>query len=162
MKRQITLTLIAALAVVGALSVPLTQTAQAESLVPEWIKQNAGWWADGTLDDETFLNGIKFLLENGVIDVSSKSNTAITETLTIGFIPVEKADELTPKAQALEIFLENELGADVEIVVPTNYETIIEGMRFGHIDVAIYGHWPCMDYPSKNWCRSCIGRTCCR
>ena len=142
MKRQITLTLIAVFAVVGVLSVPLTQTAQAESLVPEWIKTNAGWWADGALDDETFLNGIKFLLENGIIDVSSKSNTAIAETLTIGFIPVEKADELTPKAQALETFLENELGVDVEIVVPTNYETIIEGMRFGHIDAAFMDTGP--------------------
>ena len=142
MKRQITFTLIAVFAVVGILSVPLTQTVQAESLVPEWIKTNAGWWADGALDDETFLNGIKFLLENGIIDVSSESNTAITETLTIGFIPVEKADELTPKAQALETFLENELGVDVEIAVPTNYETIIEGMRFGHIDAAFMDTGP--------------------
>jgi len=142
MKRQITLTLIAVFAVIGVLSVPLTQTAQAESLVPEWIKTNAGWWADGALDDETFLNGIKFLLENGIINVSSESNTAIAETLTIGFIPVEKADELTPKAQALETFLENELGVDVEIVVPTNYETIIEGMRFGHIDAAFMDTGP--------------------
>ena len=64
MKRQITLTLIAVFAVVGVLSVPLTQTAQAESLVPEWIKTNAGWWANGALDDETFLNGIKYLVAN--------------------------------------------------------------------------------------------------
>ncbi len=142
MKRQTTLTLIVVFAVVGVLSVPLIQTVQAESFVPEWIKANAGWWADGTLDDETFLNGIKFLLENGVIDVSSESNTVTADTLTIGFIPVEKADELTPKAQALEIFLENELGVDVEIVVPTNYETIIEGMRFGHIDVAFMDTGP--------------------
>jgi phosphonate transport system substrate-binding protein len=136
------LTLIAVFAVVGVLSAPLTQTAQAESLVPDWIKTNAGWWADGALDDETFLNGIKFLLENGVIDVSSESNTAVVDALTIGFIPVEKADELTPKAQALELFLENELGVDVEIVVPTNYETIIEGMRFGHIDAAFMDTGP--------------------
>ena len=142
MKRQTILTLIAVFSVVGALSVPLNQTAQAESLVPEWIKANAGWWADGTLDDETFLNGIKFLLENGVIDVSSESSTVTADALTIGFIPVEKADELTPKAQALEMFLENELGVDVEIVVPTNYETIIEGMRFGHIDAAFMDTGP--------------------
>jgi phosphonate transport system substrate-binding protein len=136
------MTLIAAFAVISVLSVPLTQTAQAESLIPEWIKSNAGWWADGSLDDETFLNGIKFLLENGIINVSSEPHTAITQPLTIGFIPVEKADELTPKAQAIETFLENELGVDVKIVVPTNYETIIEGMRFGHIDAAFMDTGP--------------------
>ncbi|MCV0430117.1 phosphate/phosphite/phosphonate ABC transporter substrate-binding protein [Nitrosopumilus sp.] len=142
MKRQITFALIAVFAAIGVMSVPLSQTAQAESLVPDWIKTNAGWWADGALDDETFLNGITFLLENDIIEVSSESDIVDVDTLTIGFIPVEKADELTPKAQALETFLESELGIDVEIVVPTNYETIIEGMRFGHIDAAFMDTGP--------------------
>ncbi|NNL53458.1 MAG: phosphate/phosphite/phosphonate ABC transporter substrate-binding protein [Nitrosopumilus sp.] len=136
------MTLIAAIAVIGVATVPLAQNVQAESLVPDWIKTIAGWWADGTVDDATFLNGIKFLLENDVIDVSSESNGIDVDTLTIGFIPVEKADELTPKAQALEKFLEAELGIDVEVVVPTNYETIIEGMRFGHIDAAFMDTGP--------------------
>lgn len=142
MNRQIIFTVIAALAVIGVMSVSLTQHVQAESLVPEWIKTNAGWWADGTLDDESFLNGITYLIENDIINVSSESNTVDVDTITIGFIPVEKADELTPKAKALETFLENKLGVDVEIVVPTNYETIIEGMRFGHIDAAFMDTGP--------------------
>jgi phosphonate transport system substrate-binding protein len=142
MKRQNILTLIVAIAAISVMSVSLTQTVQAQSLIPDWIKSNAGWWADGTLDDETFLNGITFLIENGIINVSSESKTVDVDVLTIGFIPVEKADELTSKAQALETFLENELGVDVEIVVPTNYETIIEGMRFGHIDAAFMDTGP--------------------
>ncbi|MBT8173585.1 MAG: PhnD/SsuA/transferrin family substrate-binding protein, partial [Nitrosopumilus sp.] len=142
MKQQNTKALVLAFAAIGVLSVSLSQTAQAEGLIPEWIKTNAGWWADGAVDDETFLNGITFLIENGVIDVSSESKTVDVDVLTIGFIPVEKADELTPKAQALETFLESELGIDVEIVVPTNYETIIEGMRFGHIDAAFMDTGP--------------------
>ncbi|WP_297472138.1 phosphate/phosphite/phosphonate ABC transporter substrate-binding protein [Nitrosopumilus sp.] len=142
MKQQNMLTLIAVIAVIGVTTVSLAQNVQAESLVPEWIKSNAGWWADGTVDDATFLNGIKFLIENDIINVSSESNTVDVDTLTIGFIPVEKADELTPKAQSLEKFLESKLGIDVEIVVPTNYETIIEGMRFGHIDGAFMDTGP--------------------
>jgi phosphonate transport system substrate-binding protein len=34
------------------------------------------------------------------------------------------------------------MGIDVEVVVPTNYETIIEGMRFGHIDAAFMDTGP--------------------
>ena len=142
MKRQNILALIAVFAVISVMSVPLTQNAQAQSLIPDWIKANAGWWADGTLDDETFLNGVTYLIENDFINVSSESNTVDVDTITIGFIPVEKADELTPKAQALETFLENELDVNVEIVVPTSYETIIEGMRFGHIDAAFMDTGP--------------------
>jgi len=142
MKRQTALALVAVITVIGVITIPLVQNAQAQSLIPEWIKNNAGWWAEGTVDDTTFLNGIKFLIENNVINVSSESNMIDVDTITIGFIPVEKADELTPKAQALEEFLENEIGVDVEVVIPTNYETIIEGMRFGHIDAAFMDTGP--------------------
>ena len=80
----------------------------------------------------------------GVDSTAGETNLKITDvdSITIGFIPVEKADALTPKAKALEAFLESELGIDVEIVVPTNYETIIEGMRFGHIDAAFMDTGP--------------------
>ena len=96
-----------------------------------------GGYGLGSLNDNS-----NSLTTNEIINVSSESNTVDVDTLTIGFIPVEKADELTPKAKELETFLENELGVDVEIVVPTNYETIIEGMRFGHIDAAFMDTGP--------------------
>lgn len=96
-----------------------------------------GGYGLGSLNDNS-----NSLTTNEIINVSSESNTVDVDTITIGFIPVEKADELTPKAKELETFLENELGVDVEIVVPTNYETIIEGMRFGHIDAAFMDTGP--------------------
>ena len=91
----------------------------------------------GNLDDNS--NSLSI---DEITSISSESKTIDVDTITIGFIPVEKADELTPKAQALENFLENEMGIDVEVVVPTNYETIIEGMRFGHIDAAFMDTGP--------------------
>lgn len=96
-----------------------------------------GGYGLGSLNDNS-----NSLTTNEIINVSSESNTVDVDTITIGFIPVEKADELTPKAKELETFLETELGVDVEIVVPTNYETIIEGMRFGHIDAAFMDTGP--------------------
>ena len=57
MKRKITVSLIAAIAVVGVLTISFDQV-QAQSLVPEWVKNNAAWWAEGSVDDQTFLNGI--------------------------------------------------------------------------------------------------------
>ncbi|HUT06764.1 MAG TPA: phosphate/phosphite/phosphonate ABC transporter substrate-binding protein [Nitrosopumilaceae archaeon] len=142
MKQKFIFLIMATITVISAATFSFTQNAEAQSLIPDWIKNNAAWWAEGSVDDQTFLNGIEFLIENGVIDVSSVDNSLDVDTLTIGFIPVEKADELTPKAQALEQFLENKLGVDVEIVVPTDYETIIEGMRFGHIDAAFMDTGP--------------------
>ena len=96
-----------------------------------------GGYGLGNLNDNS-----NSVTTNETINVSSESKSIDVDTLTIGFIPVEKADELTPKAQALEVFLENELGVDVEIVVPSGYEAIIEGMRFGHIDAAFMDTGP--------------------
>ena len=142
MKLETILALVTITVAIGVVIIPLTQNVQAQSSIPDWIKTNAGWWVDGTVDDTTFLNGIEYLIENEIINVLSESKSIDVDTITIGFIPVEKADELTPKAQALQEFLENKIGVDIEIVVPTDYETIIEGMRFGHIDAAFMDTGP--------------------
>jgi len=37
--------------------------------IPSWIKNNAGWWADGLIGENDFVNGIKWLVEKGIIRV---------------------------------------------------------------------------------------------
>jgi len=63
---------------------------------------------------------------------------------TLGFIPSENALELSPKAEALAEFLEEKMGPkiDVEVVVPTEYEALIEGLHFGHIDASFMDSGP--------------------
>jgi hypothetical protein len=41
--------------------------------IPEWIKNNAGWWADGSINDDAFIQGIGFLIKEGTISVESTS-----------------------------------------------------------------------------------------
>ncbi len=36
-------------------------------LVPEWVKNNAGWWSEGLIDDTAFLQGIQFLIKEGIM-----------------------------------------------------------------------------------------------
>jgi len=98
---------------------PLAASAQSDA-VPAWVKNTAGWWADDQISEAEFVNSMEYLIGSGIIDVSSQS-FGVTD-LTIGFIPSEKADELTPKAESLARFLESEFNGkvDVKIVVPTN------------------------------------------
>ena len=63
-------------------------------------------------------------------------------SFTLGFIPTEKASELTPKAEALAEFLSKAMGMPVNVIVPTAYESLIEGIRFGHIDAAFMDSGP--------------------
>jgi len=39
--------------------------------IPDWIKNNAGWWAEGKIFDASFVAGIEWLITNGIIIVSS-------------------------------------------------------------------------------------------
>jgi len=57
-----TITAIAAILLVGS----ITSFASAEE-VPSWVKNNAGWWADGTISESEFVQGIQFLIKDGII-----------------------------------------------------------------------------------------------
>ena len=43
---------------------------QEESSIPEWIKNNAGWWASGEIPDSAFVSGLQWLISNGIMTVS--------------------------------------------------------------------------------------------
>ena len=36
--------------------------------IPPWIKNTAGWWAEGSVDDESFVQAIQFLIKAGIIN----------------------------------------------------------------------------------------------
>ena len=38
--------------------------------VPDWVKNNAGWWAEGQIDDNSFVKGIEYLVKVGIIQVT--------------------------------------------------------------------------------------------
>jgi len=40
-----------------------------ETSIPAWIKNNAGWWATDQIDDSSFLQGIQYLVQKGIIVV---------------------------------------------------------------------------------------------
>ncbi len=40
-----------------------------KTTIPEWIKNNAGWWADGQIDDDSFVQGIQFLIKEGIMKI---------------------------------------------------------------------------------------------
>jgi hypothetical protein len=42
---------------------------QPPTTIPSWIKNNAGWWADGSIDDSSFVQGIQFLIKEDVLKI---------------------------------------------------------------------------------------------
>lgn len=37
--------------------------------IPDWIKNNAGWWSENKITDKEFSNAIEYLVKNGIIQI---------------------------------------------------------------------------------------------
>jgi len=51
-------------------SIPIKQLSQEnDQKIPDWIKNDAKWWSSNQIDDQTFVNGIQFLIKENIIHV---------------------------------------------------------------------------------------------
>jgi len=41
--------------------------------IPEWIKNTAGWWAEGAIGDSDFVQGLQFLIKEGIMKIPPTS-----------------------------------------------------------------------------------------
>lgn len=60
-----------AMVIFGLLSTGIIQSGFAES-VPNWVKNTAKWYGDGKISETEFLNAIKYLINNGVLNLEQK------------------------------------------------------------------------------------------
>ncbi len=42
-----------------------------EIIIPDWIKNNAGWWATNQIDDATYVSSLQWLISNKIINIPS-------------------------------------------------------------------------------------------
>ena len=49
---------------IGTLVIPQSL---AQGIVPAWIKNSAGWWADDKISEGEFVNAISYLIKIGII-----------------------------------------------------------------------------------------------
>jgi len=48
-------------------SVVVNRISVDETSIPAWIKNNAGWWSTDQIDDSSFLQGIQYLIQEGIM-----------------------------------------------------------------------------------------------
>ena len=46
-----------------------TTPAPEKTAIPDWIKNNAEWWADDQIDDNSFVQGIQFLIKEDILKI---------------------------------------------------------------------------------------------
>ena len=60
-------------------------------------------------------------------------------TLKVALLPDENAATIIKKNRPLQEYLEQKLGKKVELIVTTDYSSMIEAMRHGRLDLAYFG-----------------------
>ena len=40
-----------------------------DSSIPEWVKNNAKWWAEGSISEDDYVKSLEYLINNGIISV---------------------------------------------------------------------------------------------
>jgi len=55
----------------------------AKPQIPDWIKNNAKWWVDDTIDDKAFVGGIQFLIKEGLIQIPETVTSTIVASQEI-------------------------------------------------------------------------------
>ena len=43
----------------------------AEIIIPDWIKNNAEWWATDQIDDAAYVTSLQWLISNKIINIPS-------------------------------------------------------------------------------------------
>ncbi len=61
------------------------------------------------------------------------------DVLKVALLPDENASTVIKKNKPLEEYLEKQLNKDIELVVTTDYSSMIEAIRHGRIDMAYFG-----------------------
>ena len=86
---------------------------QDEISIPDWIKNNAGWWAEDQIDDKTFVQGVEYMIKNKIITIpqAQQKSTESTEIPSwiknnAGWWAEDQIDDKT-FVQGLEFLIQN-------------------------------------------------------
>ena len=52
------------------------------STIPDWVKNNAKWWADGQIGESDFINAMQYLVTHGILKIPITEVTAATTSLS--------------------------------------------------------------------------------
>lgn len=79
------------------------------------------------------------LLLPALVPREARAQARNPDRLRLALLPDENAATIIQNARPLQAHLERVLGRPVQIMVTTDYSSMIEAMRFGRIDVAYFG-----------------------
>jgi len=56
----------------GAAATAASEPTLEAKLIPNWVKNNAGWWATDQIEDTDFINGIQYLIQKTILGIDNE------------------------------------------------------------------------------------------
>ncbi len=113
--------LIFTITVIGVVGFSLTASA-IDSSVPEWIKNNAKWWSEGSISESEYVTSLEFLITEGIIQIPipitevTAAQSLLTDDERAQYFIVHFADGLIEKPVTIETFYKFEATSSQNIL----------------------------------------------
>ena len=123
----------------------------AQDIVPPWIKQTSGWWADDKIDDFTFANAIGFLIKNKVIQIHDLATTSDGEILIDNDLSIPAWIKNNAKWWADDKITDNDFLFGIKFLVESNiiqFQSVMNHDKAEMIGKALLG-WDTIVNDSK-------------
>jgi len=97
------LSILSVLIIISTVPIISAEVIRGESTVPDWVKNTAGWWASEQIPDAVFLQGIQYLIKEGIIvvEIPTEIDSEVVEEVpdwvknTVGWWAEDKIHDTT-------------------------------------------------------------------
>ncbi len=123
--------LILTIAIIGVIGFSLTASA-IDSSVPEWIKNNAKWWSEGSISESEYVTSLEFLITEGIIQIPipitevTAAKSLLSDDERAQFFIVRFDDGLIEKPITVETFYKFEAASSRNIIESSGSFSIYE------------------------------------
>ena len=104
------LPIILTIALVGIISFSISASAS-DSSVPQWVKNNAKWWAEDSISEADYITSLEYLITEGVIQIPipitqvTAAQTTISDDERAHYFVVHFSDGLIDKPITIDTFI---------------------------------------------------------
>ena len=102
--------LILTISIIGVVGFSITASA-ADSSIPEWIKNNAKWWSEGSITETDYIKSLEYLITQGIIQIPipitevTAAQTALSDDERAQSFVVHFSDGLIEKPLTIDTFV---------------------------------------------------------
>jgi len=132
------LSILTVLIIISTVPIVSAEVIRGESTVPDWIKNTAGWWASEQIPDSAFLQGIQYLIKEGImiIEIPTEIDTEAAEEVpgwvknTAGWWAEDKIHDTTFVSGIQYLIGKGIIVVEQEVEVEEPVEEVVEIKNF--------------------------------